>query len=138
MQWMMLQQDEPRDYVIATGVQFSVRDFIEKAAARLGIALKWRGSGVDEEGVVAGIEGSDAPALREGQTIVRIDPRYFRPSEVDALIGDASRAKKELGWSPEITIDEMIDEMVAHDLDSARRQTLLNEHGFNVVVGPPR
>jgi GDPmannose 4,6-dehydratase len=138
MQWMMLQQDEPRDFVIATGVQCSVRSFVEKAAARLGITLEWRGSDLDEEGVVASLEGDDAGSLKEGQTIVRVDPRYFRPAEVDTLVGDASKAKRELGWVPEISLDEMIDEMVTHDLAGARRHALLNEHGYNTAVGPPR
>jgi len=138
MQWMMLQQDEPRDYVIATGVQCSVRNFIEKAAARLGITLAWRGSGVDEEAFVSRIDGADAQGLKEGQTVVKVDPRYFRPAEVETLLGGPSKAKTELGWVPEITLDAMIDEMVAHDLDRARRHALLNEHGYNIPVGPPR
>lgn len=134
MQWMMLQQDEPGDYVIATGVQASVRTFIEKAAARLGISLSWRGAGLEEQGVIAGIQGGDAPALTVGQTIVRVDPRYFRPAEVETLLGDPSKAKARLGWVPEITLDAMIDEMVAHDLESARRHALLEKHGYRVSV----
>jgi GDPmannose 4,6-dehydratase len=138
MQWMMLQQDEPEDFVIATGVQASVREFIEKAAARLGITLAWRGSGLKEEGVVDTVEGDAAPALKGGETIVRVDPRYFRPAEVDALLGDATRARERLGWTPEITLDEMIDEMVAHDLDHARRHALLRQHGYHVAVPQER
>ena len=138
MQWMMLQQDEPRDFVIATGVQCSVRSFVEKAAARLGITLEWRGNGLDEEGVVASLEGDDSGSLKQGQTIVRVDPRYFRPAEVETLVGDASKARRELGWVPEVSLDGMIDEMIAHDLVGARRQALLNEHGYNAAVGPPR
>ncbi len=132
MQWMMLQQDEPEDYVIATGVQASVRTFIEKAAARLGISLSWRRAGLEEQGVIAGIQGGDAPALTVGQTIVRVDPRYFRPAEVETLLGDPSKAKARLGWVPEITLDAMIEEMVAHDLESARRHALLEKHGYRV------
>ena len=138
MQWMMLQQDEPEDFVIATGVQTSVREFIDKAAARLGITLAWRGRGLKEEGVVDAVVGDAAPAIKGGETIVRVDPRYFRPAEVDALLGDATRARERLGWTPEITLDEMIDEMVAHDLDHARRHALLRQHGYHVAVPQER
>ena len=138
MQWMMLQQEKPRDYVIATGVQHSVRQFVDKAAARLGITLTWRGKGGEEEGVIARVEGSKAPALKAGDTIVKVDPSYLRRAEVDTLLGDASRAKKELGWAPEITLDQMIDEMVEHDLDRARRHALLKQHGYGVVVARER
>jgi len=138
MQWMMLQQDRPEDFVIATGVQVSVRDFVEKAAARLGIALSWRGSGVEEEAVVESVVGDSAPALKGGETIVKVDPRYFRPAEVESLLGDATRARERLGWVPEITLDEMIDEMVAHDLDQARRHALLRQHGYHVAVPQER
>ncbi len=134
MQWMMLQQDEPRDYVIATGVQYSVRQFIEMAAGKLGIAIRWEGSGIDEAGYWDA--GSDnAPlALRAAQPIIRIDKRYFRPSEVETLLGDPAKAKADLGWIPQITLDEMIDEMVAHDLDMARRHALLRENGYAAPV----
>ena len=134
MQWMMLQQDEPEDFVIATGKQVSVRAFVEKSAARLGITLEWQGKGVDEEGVVASVAGGAAPGVQVGSTIVRIDPRYFRPAEVETLLGDPSKAKAKLGWVPEISLDEMIDEMVASDLDAARRHSLLKSHGFHVAV----
>ena len=134
MQWMMLQQEKPRDYVIATGVQHSVRQFVEKAAARLGLTITWRGSGAEEEGIVAAIEGSKAPALKTGDTIIRIDPIYLRRAEVDALLGDSSLAKKDLGWAPEITLDQLIDEMIDYDLDRARRKALLKQHGYGVVV----
>ena len=134
MQWMMLQQDKPEDFVIATGKQVSVRSFVEKSAARIGISLEWRGEGVKEEGVVREVEGVDAPAVKVGQTIVRVDPRYFRPAEVETLLGDPSKAKAKLGWEPEITLDQMIDEMVAHDLDQAKRHALLREHGYAVSV----
>ncbi|UZJ41947.1 GDP-mannose 4,6-dehydratase [Prosthecochloris sp. SCSIO W1101] len=133
MQWMMLQQEEPKDYVIATGVQYSVRDFIEKSAEKLGISIRWEGEGVNEVGIVDSIS-PDSPVLQSGQVIVRIDPRYFRPAEVETLLGDPSLAKEELGWIPEITFDEMVDEMVAHDLDIAKRHALLKTHGYDVSV----
>lgn len=138
MQWMMLQQDEPQDFVIATGVQASVREFIEKAAARLGIVLAWRGVGVEEQGVVAKIEGADASSVKIGETIVRVDPRYYRPAEVETLLGDPSNAKAKLGWVPEFSLDSVIDEMVAHDLDDARRHALLRQHGFRTSVSGDR
>jgi len=116
MQWMMLQQDAPKDYVIATGVQYSVRQFIQKSAFHLGLTLRFEGQGVEEHAVVAAIAGSNAPALNVGDVIVRVDPHYFRPAEVESLLGDPSRAMQDLGWRPEITLDEMVQEMVAHDL----------------------
>jgi GDPmannose 4,6-dehydratase len=138
MQWMMLQQDEPEDFVIATGQQVSVRDFVERSAARLGVTIEWRGADVKEHGVVAKIAGDDAPGMKVGQTIVQVDPRYFRPAEVETLLGDPSKAKQKLGWVPEITLDQMIEEMVAHDLDQARRHALLQQHGYNVAVSTGR
>jgi GDPmannose 4,6-dehydratase len=134
MQWMMLQQDQPQDFVIATGVQYSVRDFICKSAARLGVTVAFEGHGEQELAVVKAIEGRDAPALTVGQVIVRVDPRYFRPTEVETLLGDPAKAKAELGWVPEITLDEMVAEMVAHDLDQAKRHALLKTHGYDVSV----
>jgi GDPmannose 4,6-dehydratase len=134
MQWMMLQQDRPQDYVIATGVQYSVRDFIRKAAAQLGITVAFEGQGVQELAIVKAIEGNHAPALKVGQVIVRVDPRYFRPTEVETLLGDPAKAKAELGWVPEITLDAMVAEMVAHDLDQAKRHALLKTHGYKVDV----
>ena len=134
MQWMMLQQDRPQDFVIATGVQYSVRDFIHKASARLGIQVVFEGQGVQEIAIVKVIEGNQAPALKVGQVIVRVDPRYFRPTEVETLLGDPSKAKAELGWVPEITLDAMVAEMVAHDLDQAKRLALLKRHGYDVSV----
>jgi GDPmannose 4,6-dehydratase len=134
MQWMMLQQDQPQDFVIATGVQYSVRDFICKSAARLGVTVAFEGHGEQELAVVKAIEGKDAPALKVGQVIVRVDPRYFRPTEVETLLGDPAKAKAELGWVPEITLDEMVAEMVAHDLDQAKRHALLKTHGYDVSV----
>lgn len=134
MQWLMLQQEKPDDFVIATGVQYSVRQFIEMTAAKLGITIEWKGSGVNEEARVARITGDKAPALKVGDVIVRIDPRYFRPAEVETLLGDPAKAKQKLGWVPRITLDEMIDEMVSHDLDQARQQALLKSSGFKISV----
>lgn len=134
MQWMMLQQDKAEDFVIATGVQYSVRQFIEWSALELGVALRFEGQGVDEVGIVDRITGDKAPALRVGQTIVRIDPRYFRPTEVETLLGDPSKAKARLGWTPEITVQEMCCEMVAADLREAKRHALLKKHGYEINV----
>ena len=134
MQWMMLQQDQPKDYVIATGVQYSVRQFIEKSATQLGITLRFEGQGVEERAVVAGIQGDKAPALKVGDTIVRVDPHYFRPAEVETLLGDPSLAKQDLGWIPQITLDEMVQEMVAYDLQQAQQHALLQQHGYTVQV----
>jgi GDPmannose 4,6-dehydratase len=135
MQWMMLQQDQPEDFVIATGVQYSVREFIIKSASQLGITLRFEGKGVDEQAVVASISGVDAPGLRMGDVIVKVDPHYFRPTEVETLLGDPSKAKQKLGWVPEITLDEMVEEMVAHDLEQAKQHALLKNHGYSVHVG---
>ncbi|TNJ37429.1 GDP-mannose 4,6-dehydratase [Prosthecochloris vibrioformis] len=145
MQWMMLQQDEPQDYVIATGVQYSVREFIEKSAAQLGIKIRWEGEGLNEVGIVESLSTKYSElstnnsalqtshlALSTGSIVVRIDPRYFRPAEVETLLGDPSKAKEDLGWIPQITLDEMIDEMVTHDLDQAKRHALLKANGYNV------
>lgn len=134
MQWMMLQQDAPKDYVIATGVQYSVRQFIEKSAARLGVTLRFEGKGVDEKALVAAISGDKAPALKVGDVIVRVDPHYFRPAEVETLLGDPGLAKKDLGWIPQITLDEMVQEMMAHDLAQAQQHALLKQHGYTVQV----
>jgi len=141
MQWMMLQQEEPKDYVIATGVQYSVREFIEKSAAKLGIKIRWQGTGIEEVGIVDSSSpilhselSTQNSALSTGSILVRIDPRYFRPSEVETLLGDPSKAKTDLGWIPQITLDEMIDEMVTHDLDEAKRHALLKANGYNIMV----
>lgn len=134
MQWMMLQQDEPDDFVIATGVQYSVRQFIEWSAEELGVKIRFEGEGLEEIGIVAAIEGDDAPALSVGDVIVRIDPRYFRPAEVETLLGDPAKAKTKLGWTPEITVQEMCAEMVANDLKDSRRNRLLREHGLELPV----
>ncbi|WP_246082671.1 GDP-mannose 4,6-dehydratase [Rubellimicrobium rubrum] len=134
MQWMMLQQDEPEDYVIATGVQYSVREFITWAAHDLGMTLKFMGSGVEEVAVVDRVEGKHAPMVKEGQVVMRIDPRYFRPAEVETLLGNPAKAKQKLGWVPEITAREMCREMVAADHLSARRQALLKTHGLDLPI----
>lgn len=134
MQWMMLQQDKPEDFVIATGVQYSVRDFIRMSAAELGITLSFKGAGLDEKAVVERVDGDKAPALKPGDVIVAVDPRYFRPAEVETLLGDPTRAKEKLGWVPEITLAEMVKEMVASDLELARSHALLNHHGYKVAV----
>ena len=134
MQWMMLQQQQAEDFVIATGVQISVRDFIELAAGELGITLRFEGQGVGEVGIVAKVEGDSAPAVKPGDVILKVDPRYFRPAEVETLLGDPSKARERLGWEPEITVQEMCAEMVAHDLVDAKRHALLRDHGFELPV----
>lgn len=136
MQWLMLQQEAPDDFVIATGLQYSVREFILWSAEELGIHLEFKGEGVDEVAVVAEITGDKAPALKSGDVIMRIDPRYFRPAEVETLLGDPTKAKQKLGWEPEITAREMCNEMVAHDLEAARCARLLMDHGFNSPTAP--
>ena len=134
MQWLMLQQDNPDDFVIASGKQHSVRDFITWSAQELGIGLRFEGQGLDEVAIVDSIEGGDAPALKVGDAIVRIDQRYYRPAEVETLLGDPSKAKKELGWEPTISAEDMCKEMVAEDLKSAKRHALLKEHGLEMPV----
>jgi GDPmannose 4,6-dehydratase len=134
MQWMMLQQEQAEDFVIATGLQYSVRQFIHWSAAELGITLRFEGQGLDERGVVVLVQGDKAPALKPGDTIVRVDPRYFRPAEVDTLLGDPSKAKARLGWTPDITAQEMCAEMVAQDLHVAQRHALLKKHGYELPV----
>ncbi len=119
MQWLMLQQEKPEDFVIATGVQHSVRDFIEKAAHKLEIKIEWKGQGENEKGYDA-----------DGNCIVEVDPRYFRPTEVETLLGDASKARERLGWAPKISFDELVSEMVSEDLRSAERDELVRKHGF--------
>jgi GDPmannose 4,6-dehydratase len=135
MQWMMLQQERPEDFVIATGVQYSVREFITKSAEQLGIFLKFEGKGVEEMAVISSITGNAAPALKVGDVVVKVDPHYFRPTEVETLLGDPSKAKQKLGWVPEITLDQMIEEMVAFDLEQAKQHALLKNHGYSVHVG---
>ena len=133
MQWMMLQQDTPKDYVIATGIQYTVRQFIEKAAKHLGITIRWEGSGVNEIGIIDSLSTQHS-SLSTGIVIVRVDPRYFRPAEVETLLGDPAKAKTDLGWIPEITLEQMIQEMVEEDLELAKRHALLEANGYNVPV----
>ena len=116
MQWMMLQQDKPQDFVIATGKQHSVREFIIRAAKEIGVTLQFEGQGINEYGVVNSVVGEKAPAVKKGDIIIKVDPRYFRPTEVETLLGDPTKAKEILGWTPEISLEEMIAEMVAKDL----------------------
>ncbi|WP_226100406.1 GDP-mannose 4,6-dehydratase [Dickeya oryzae] len=134
MQWLMLQQEKPEDFVIATGVQYSVRDFIKLSAKKLGIELDFVGTDVNEKAVVSKIVGDNAPALKVGDVVVAVDPRYFRPAEVDTLLGDPSKAKNKLGWVPETTLGEMIDEMVAYDLEKAKQVALLKSNGYDISV----
>jgi GDPmannose 4,6-dehydratase len=132
MQWMMLQQDNAKDYVIATGVQYSVRQFIEMAAEQLGVSLSFQGQDREEIAVVQAVSGDLAPGIKPGDVIARIDPRYFRPAEVETLLGDPSKAKHDLGWVPKITLAEMVQEMVTHDLHAAQRDALLKAHGYQL------
>ena len=134
MQWLMLQQDTPEDYVIATGRQYSVRQFVALAARELGIELVWQGEGVHERGVVAAVDGDKAPGVVVGQALVAVDPQYFRPTEVDTLLGDPGKARARLGWEPRTSFEAMVQEMVASDLDKARRHKLLASHGYNVAI----
>ncbi len=128
MQWLMLQQEKPEDFVIATGVQYSVRDMVNVSASELGIKLRWEGAGIDEVGIVDFVAGGSS--LSSGQVVVRVDPRYFRPTEVESLLGDPTKAKEKLGWEPRITFQELVSEMVVSDLEDAKRDALIKEHGF--------
>jgi len=134
MQWMMLQQDQPEDFVIATGVQYTVRQFIQWSAEELGIELQFKGEGVNETAEVTAVHGDQAPGLKVGDVVLRIDPRYFRPTEVETLLGDPSKAKAKLGWTPEISVQEMCREMVAEDLAQAKKNSLLKANGYEVNV----
>ena len=134
MQWMMLQQETPEDFCIATGVQYSVRQFIEWSAAELGITLRFEGEGIGEIGIVESIDGDKAPAINQGDVIIRIDKRYFRPAEVETLLGNPAKAKALLGWEPEITVQEMCAEMVKEDLKIAKRHDLLKQHGHETPI----
>ncbi len=134
MQWMMLQQDKAEDFVVATGVQYSVRQFIQWSAEELGVTLKFEGKGIEETATVAAIQGNKAPGLKVGDVVVKIDPRYFRPTEVETLLGDPSKAKAKLGWIPEITVQQMCAEMVANDLEQAQQHALLKKHGYTLNV----
>jgi GDPmannose 4,6-dehydratase len=134
MQWMMLQQDVADDFVIATGKQISVREFVRLSALELGVTLEFTDEGLAEVGTVAAITGDNANSLSVGDVIVQVDPRYFRPAEVETLLGDPTKAKEKLGWVPEITVEEMCAEMVANDLDMAKRHALLAKHGHRVAM----
>jgi GDPmannose 4,6-dehydratase len=134
MQWMMLQQETAEDFVIATGKQISVREFVRMSAAEAGIGIEFHGDGVAETGVAHSVDPAKAPSVRPGDAIVRVDPRYFRPAEVETLLGDPSKAMEKLGWKPEITVEEMCAEMVASDLEEAKRHALLKAHGHHVSV----
>jgi GDPmannose 4,6-dehydratase len=134
MQWLMLQQDTPEDFVIATGRQASVRRFVELAARELGIEIGWQGEGLHERGVVAAVSGDKSPGVVLGQPIIAIDPQYFRPTEVETLLGDPGKARERLGWEPRTSFESLVQEMVAHDLDTARRHKLLASHGYNVAI----
>lgn len=130
MQWLMLQQDQPEDFVIATGQQYSVREFILLAAEKLGLTLKFEGQGKSEKAIVIGITGEYAPALQVGNTIIAVDSGYFRPAEVETLLGDATKSHEKLCWTPKITFNELVTEMVEYDLMQARRNALLKAHGY--------
>jgi GDPmannose 4,6-dehydratase len=133
MQWMMLQQDQPEDFVIATGMQYSVRQFVEWSAKELGIEIEFTGKGVQEKGLIKSVTGNNAPALKVGDVIVQVDPRYFRPAEVETLLGDPSNAKDKLGWVPEITAQEMCAEMVQEDLKLSKLAQLQKDNGHDIV-----
>ena len=134
MQWLMLQQQRPEDFVIATGVQHSVRDFVDAAAAELGVKIAWHGQGRDEVGVVASVpEGDKGWGMKVGDTVVRVDPRYFRPTEVETLLGDPSKAREKLGWVPKTSFTELVAEMMRADLEGARRDELCKSEGFPVL-----
>jgi len=134
MQWMMLQQDAPEDFVIATGHQISVRDFVVLSAKEIGVELEFTGDGQDETGTVTSVSGDLAPGISVGDVIVRVDPKYYRPAEVEELLGDPAKAKEKLGWVPEITVEQMVAEMMANDLEKAKQHALLVEHGHEVKI----
>ncbi|WP_374188838.1 GDP-mannose 4,6-dehydratase [Thalassotalea euphylliae] len=138
MQWMMLQQEQPEDFVIATGKQYSVRQFVEHAADELGISIEWQGTGVDEIAVVRAVMAEHAPSVKVGEVIVRVDKKYFRPAEVETLLGDPSKAKKKLGWQPETSFEAMVQEMVQHGLAIAKQHALLKSNGFDVSMAEER
>lgn len=136
MQWLMLQQEKPQDYVIATGIQYSVRDFVDAAAAELGIALSWSGKDQEEIGTIAGVkkEAAHAGYVKPGQVIVRVDASYFRPTEVETLLGDASKAHKELGWKPATTFRQLVEEMVRADFSITKRDVIVKGNGFKIFA----
>ncbi len=130
----MLQQEQADDFVIATGKQISVREFVSLSAKEAGIELEFTGEGLEEVATVKSITGDNSPALKVGDVIVKVDPRYFRPAEVETLLGDPSKAKEKLGWTPEITVEQMCAEMVENDLNKAKQHAILKQHGYNIVV----
>jgi GDPmannose 4,6-dehydratase len=130
-QWLILQQKQPDDFVIATGKQYSVRDFVDAAAKELGIVIVWRGKGIKEIGVVSKVDGHAKSPLKKGQTIVRVDPRYFRPTEVETLLGDPAKARRKLGWKPKVNFPALVAEMMRQDLKSAERDALVKRHGYS-------
>lgn len=134
MQWLMLQQETPDDFVIATGVQYSVREFVQMAAREIGIELRFEGIESKERGIVASVSGSHAPCVNEGDVIVEVDPKYFRPAEVETLLGSPLKAKEKLGWEPKTSIQDMVAEMMSHDLEQAKRHAVLRQHGFTTSV----
>jgi len=134
MQWMMLQQEQAQDFVIATGKQISVREFVRMSAAGAGIELEFSGAGEKEIATVSKVTGDHAPSVKVGDVIVQVDPRYFRPTEVESLLGDPTKAKTELGWEPEISVETMCAEMVAHDLNQAKQHALLVKNGYDIAV----
>jgi GDPmannose 4,6-dehydratase len=134
MQWLMLQQEKPDDFVIATGKQISVRDFVSMSARFAGMELCFSGEGVNEVGHVVAVDNNLASNVRIGQIVVRVDARYFRPSEVETLLGDATKAKQLLNWEPEVSVEELCSEMVASDLNKARSHALLKSHGYDITV----
>ena len=135
MQWLMLQQDKPDDYVIATGEQFSVRDFIRWSADEIGITLSFEGEGVEEVGVVTKVDKTLSPKVEVGDTIIKVDPKYFRPTEVETLLGSPEKARKQLGWEPKVSVQEMCSEMMKNDLDEAKKSALLDKHGYKTNLG---
>ncbi len=134
MQWLMLQQDKPEDFVIATGVQYSVREFINRAGAVLGLTFEWRGEGVGEVGILVGVDNDDEKLKsRIGQEVIAVDPRYFRPTEVETLLGDATKAKQKLGWTPRTTFEELVEEMALSDLREAEFELKIQAHGHKAL-----
>jgi len=134
MQWMMLQQKEAEDFVIATGKQISVREFVQLSARELGIELEFSGKGINEKATISAVSGENACGAKVGDVIVKVDPKYFRPAEVETLLGNPAKAKAKLGWTPQITVEEMCAEMVTEDLDNAKRDALLKQHGHVVSI----
>jgi GDPmannose 4,6-dehydratase len=131
--WLILQQKEPDDYVIATGHQYSVREFVELAFRELGIGMSWKGKGLKEKGIVSSMTSASSCPFRKGDTVVEVDPRYFRPTEVETLLGNAAKARRKLGWKPEVSFKELVAEMVSEDLQEAEKDQLCNREGFKVM-----